>query len=83
MEYKSIKQIAEKVSLPYAEVKPKEVQQILKQLGYLDKYNNPTVKASINKAYEVGYFKGREYFKWSEDVEMEVVEMIYSRRNNK
>lgn len=83
MEYKSIKQIAEKISLPYAEVTPKEVQQILKQLGYLDKYNNPTLKAIVSNAYILGQFKGREYFKWSEDVEMEVVEMIYSRRNNK
>lgn len=83
MEYKSIKQIAEKVSLPYEVVTPKEVQQVLKKLGYLDRYNTPTLKAIVSNAYILGQFKGREYFKWSEDVELEVVEIIYSRRNNK
>ena len=83
MEYKSIKQIAEKVSLTYEVVTPKEVQQVLKKLGYLDRYNTPTLKAIVSNAYILGQFKGREYFKWSEDVELEVVEIIYSRRNNK
>lgn len=83
MEYKSIKQIAEKLSLPYQEVTSKEVQQVLKKLGYLDRYNTPTLKAIVSNAYIIGQFKGREYFKWSEDVEMEVVETIYNQRNNK
>ena len=84
MNYNSTFQIAQNLStsLGYT-ITSKKVQQVLRQLDCIDEYNEPTVKAIANNSYKTGYYRGREYIKWCEDVEREIYEILLDRSNKK
>ena len=84
MNYNSTCQIAQNLatSLGYT-ITSKKVQQVLRQLDCIDEYNEPTVRAIANNLYKIGYFKGREYLKWNEEVEREIYEILLDRSNKK
>lgn len=80
MEYTSISQMIKGLSMALGyNVRTKEVQQVLRQLKMLDRYNNLTLNAV--GLYKMGYYRGRQYPKWNEEVEREIYEILLEKRN--
>lgn len=77
MTYKSATQIAKCVNdFLLAEVSTSDVNKKLQQLGYLDKYNRPTPKATGRFIVGTNFY-GRNYYKWNESIVEEVKEEFY------
>lgn len=78
MKYYSATQIAKRVSkiAPYY-ISTNQVQDILKELLYLDRNNNPNSKAS--GCYIWADLRGKKYIKWFEEVADEVVDRFIEK----
>lgn len=79
MNYKSAYQMAKKLSCEAMKVSTQDVQRVLQELDYLDKYYKPTLKAMEVDKYKIGHLKGKEYIKWCNDVQIEVMYLIHNR----